>query len=195
MGTQRPPATAREGATMGMEAGHEEVHASIAHDLQSEPKLVSTFSPLPYSCPFVGLHRPGFTRRPRPQGSRRKATPATTAVLPLLVLDLCSPLFLPPGLFSGPAGVGVFLGITSLHGHTGRHLSRLPTRLSALVPLPAGPALAAEPAPPRLAALSAALPVLLTKAASLASSPQASVAPHPHEILGLILPGRRPSVL
>lgn len=62
-------------------------------------------------------------------------------------------------------------------------------------PLPAGPALAAEPAPPRLAALSAALPVLLTKAASLASSPQASVAPHPHEILGLILPGRRPSVL
>lgn len=65
-------------------------------------------------------------------------------------------------------------------------------------PLPAGRALAAEPAPPGLAALSAALPVLLTKAASLASSPQASVArvvPHPHEILGLILPGRRPLVL
>lgn len=139
LGAQRPSATAREGATTGMEAGHEGVLAGIAHDLQSEPKLVGMFSPLSYTCPFVGLHRPGFTRRPRPQGSRRKATPATTAVLPLLVLDLFSPLFLPPGLFSGPAGVGVFLGITSLNGHRGRHLNWLPTRLSAVLPSPRRP--------------------------------------------------------
>lgn len=59
-------------------------------------------------------------------GHRAQATKparAATALLPLLLLRLCAPhppLFLPPGLFSAPAGVGVFLEITSLPWHTGR---------------------------------------------------------------------------
>lgn len=134
-------------------------------------------------------------------GHRAQATKparAATALLPLLLLRLCAPhppLFLPPGLFSAPAGVGVFLEITSLPWHTGRQ--------AGTPGLPAGPALAAEPAPPRLAALSAAFPGLLTKATSLASSPQASVArvlphpispPAPTKSWGSFRGDRRPSV-
>lgn len=71
-----------------------------------------------------------------PLGHRAQATKpprAATTLRPLRFLRLCTPhppLFLPPGLFSAPAGVGVFLGITSLPWHTGRQAPRAPRRPS-----------------------------------------------------------------
>lgn len=130
-------------------------------------------------------------------GHRAQATKppwAATALLPLLLLRLCAPhppLFLPPGLFSASRGgcISWDHGLALAHRQAGRQPG-----------LSTGPALAAEPAPPQLAALSAAFPVLLTKATSLASCPQASVArvlPHPppqKKSWGSFREDRRPSV-
>lgn len=89
-----------------------------------------------------------------------------------------------------------FLGGSGLHRHTGQARER------AAHPPPrrdpqADPAPAAEPSRAGRPARSSP-PELLTKTASLASGPQASVAPplpRPHKILGLLPPAARPSGL
>lgn len=153
-------------------------------------------APWPPLCAFPGLQGPGLPRPPGPQGLCHKAIAGHHRPPPSASSLLHAPLSLPARHFSGPAGVGAGLGTAGWHGHTGRHASGRPTRLRAQPH--AGPAPAAQPAPPRLPPRALLSPEPLTKTASLAPSPQASVAPalpHPHKVLGRLPPAARPSVL
>lgn len=136
-------------------------------------------------------------------GSSHKAAPGLNRCPPLLVCGQCAlqppPLFLSPGLFSGPAWVGFFLKSQACTGtQTRRHTGGDPPASAHCSQFPAGRTVPWKPAPPGLAVQSAALPVLLTKAGSSGLEPagfRSSVPPNPHEILGLIPRCRRPSVL
>lgn len=157
---------------------------------------LASSAPWPPLCAFPGLQGPGLTRPPGPQGLCHKAIPGHHRSPPSASSLLHAPLSRPARHFSGPAGVGACLGTAGWHWHTGRHASGRPTRLRAQPH--AGPAPAAQPAPPRLPPCALLSPERLTKTASLAPSPQASVAPalpHPHKVLGLLPPAARPSVL
>lgn len=116
----------------------------------------------------------------------------------LLSLHLSSSL---RASFRGLRGRNVFLGITHklslAHKYAALRRATDPPPRTA----PGRQAPAAEPTPPKLVAQSAALPVRLTKAASSGLEPGgfrpglvARFLPHPHEIPGLIPPGRRPEV-
>lgn len=129
-----------------------------------------TFFPLASFLSLCWLLQPGFAQPPSPQDLSHKAarslnrSPSSASSRPRRPTPSAS---LPP---SGPhsrasTGGSVFLGTTCMHLHVSpQGLGRRPTHLRALLRLPAGPTPEAEPAPPRLAAQSAALPVLLTKA-------------------------------
>ncbi|XP_035554321.2 5E5 antigen-like [Canis lupus dingo] len=181
-GSSRLPATGRGGAPVGKEVERERVRAGIADDLPSEPKDVLSpgLTPLlassarvcatPLAAGLAPQSAPGRNRFPSSASSRPlRSTPSTS---------------LPP---SGPhsrasTGGGVFLGTTCMRLHTGPQAlgaatdppprtapgSRLPAPGSRL---PARRTLAAQPAPPRLAARSAALRCGLQRQAPLASGP------------------------
>ncbi|CAD7694225.1 unnamed protein product [Nyctereutes procyonoides] len=172
----------RGGAPVGKEVERERVRAGIANDLPSEPKGVLSpgLTPLlassarvcatPLAAGLAPQSAPGRNRSPSSASSRPlRSTPSTS---------------LPP---SGPhsrasTGGGVFLGITCMRLHTSPQAlgaatdppprtapgSRLPAPGSRL---PARGTLAAQAAPPRLAARSAALRCGLQRQAPLASGP------------------------
>nr|XP_055170484.1 uncharacterized protein LOC129502746 [Nyctereutes procyonoides] len=165
----------------------------------------------PLASLLCWLLQPGFAQPPWPQGSRHKAPRAAIAPLPLLVLGLCAPLlpllFLPPGLIPEPARVGVFfLGSHACACTPARKRSGpRPTHLRALLPAPGSrlPAPGSRPAglsqPRRLRPgwpPGALLSGVAYKGRLLwPRARKASVArffPHPHEILGLTPPCRRP---
>lgn len=131
-----------------------------------------------------------------PLGRRAQATKparAATALLRLLLLRLCAPhppLFLPPGLVSAPAGVGVFLGITSLPWHTDRQAPRAPCRPSSRRRASSAPAGRPERCFPRAAHKGNNLPGLRPAGfRSSSPTPPRLTPPRPHEILGLIRRG------
>ncbi|XP_077712581.1 uncharacterized protein LOC144288695 [Canis aureus] len=158
----------------------------------------------PLASLLCWLLQPGFAQPPWPQGSLHKAPRAAIASLPLLVLGLCAPLlpllFLPPGLIPEPARVGVFfLGPHACACTRARKRSGpRPTHLRALLPAPGSrPAGLSQPSrlrpgwPPGAllsgVAYKGRLPWPRARKASVAR-----FFPHPHEILGLTPPCRRP---
>lgn len=154
-------------------------------------KLVGTFCPLASSLRLSWPPRPRVAATPGAAGlvpqSHRGTPPASS------FCELSAPRpSLPPGAALLRASRG---GCRSWH----RRLARAHGQARERAAQPhAGPAPAAQPAPPRLPPRALLSPEPLTKTASLAPSPQASVAPalpHPHKVLGRLPPAARPSVL
>lgn len=197
LGSARPPVRGREGAPVGEEVGRERVSAGIAEDLLSQPNPSVRSPHLSLSCPFVGL----LGRRP--QGSSHKATlvhsrsPSSACSRPLALLSLRLSSSLRGSFQDGILGGAFFLGSQACARTLVRCTRAGDQPASAHCSRQAG---LSRPGQPRPGWLPRAL---LSRRGSqrqlpLATSPQASVArflPHPHEILRLTSPCRRPLVL
>lgn len=181
------PAAGRERAPVGEWAGCEEVGAGYESNPSSKPEQVSTFSPAA-SFLYLGCSpQPGFAGPPRLQGACHKADPGRShSPFASSLLRRCSPSasLLSWPLFGGILGGVFFLGSRAYsRTQARRHTGPRPPSSVYCSRLPAGRALAAGLAMPRLAAQSAALRERHTKAASPGLEPlgfcSSVLSPHP----------------